>query len=143
MSELLAYPAIFGFHDDGISIKFPDLPGCLSCADTPAEAMYMARDALAGRLWSDECDNIPFPAPTDTLTLKPALAPEQIVVLVDLDMQEVRDRFGGRVINKMVTMPEWLDRMGRREHVNFSQVIQDALMDKLGIKRPASRKRKH
>lgn len=26
------FPAIFDYGDDGISIEFPDLPGCLPCA---------------------------------------------------------------------------------------------------------------
>jgi predicted RNase H-like HicB family nuclease len=33
-----AYPALFYYDDDGISIEFPDLPGCLSCAEDTEEA---------------------------------------------------------------------------------------------------------
>lgn len=31
--------AVLHFADDGISISFPDLPGCLPCADTEDEAL--------------------------------------------------------------------------------------------------------
>ena len=31
--------AVFHFADDGISISFPNLPGCIPCADTEDEAL--------------------------------------------------------------------------------------------------------
>ena len=37
------YPAVFTFEDGQISITFPDLPGCVSCADTEAEVVANAR----------------------------------------------------------------------------------------------------
>ena len=51
--DCYVYPAIFTYEDDGISVEFPDLPGCLTCADTTEEAIKMAnkRDiiVLAGK----------------------------------------------------------------------------------------------
>ena len=49
-----SYPAIFDYAEDGISIEFPDLPGCLSCADTEEEAIKMAKEAL--NLWTKELE---------------------------------------------------------------------------------------
>lgn len=40
------YPALLEFADDGISISFPDIPCCLSCAFTYDEAKHMAKEAL-------------------------------------------------------------------------------------------------
>lgn len=34
MKDTYIYPAVFDISNDGISIEFPDLPGCLPCADT-------------------------------------------------------------------------------------------------------------
>ena len=45
--DTYVFPAIFTYEEDGISIEFPDLPGCLSCADTTDEAIRMAKEALA------------------------------------------------------------------------------------------------
>ena len=134
MLEIVAYPAIFDYADDGVSVEFPDLPGCLTCDKTPAEAVYMARDALSLRLWSDECDNIPFPQPSDIFALRDTLEPNQSVQLVDVDMQEVRQKFSRKSINKMVTIPEWLDLKAKNAGVNFSQLLQKALIRELGIK---------
>ena len=43
MNDIVVYPAIFRYHDEGISITFPDFPSCLSCADNIADAVCMAR----------------------------------------------------------------------------------------------------
>ena len=32
------YPAIFKYGEDGITITFPDLPGCISCGKNDEEA---------------------------------------------------------------------------------------------------------
>ena len=45
MKDRYAYVALFDIADDGISISFPDLPGCLPCADTLEEAIENAREA--------------------------------------------------------------------------------------------------
>ena len=58
------FPAIFDYAEDGISISFPDLPGCLSCADTDEEALYMAKDALRGWLLVSEDFGDEIPEPT-------------------------------------------------------------------------------
>ena len=59
------YPAVFDYADDGITITFPDLPGCISCAETDEEAFYMAKDVLKGYLLTAEefGDTIPEPTP--------------------------------------------------------------------------------
>ena len=54
-----AYPAIFSYDDDGISIEFPDLPGCCPCADKDDTDMAIrnAREALGLHMWGIEDDN--------------------------------------------------------------------------------------
>lgn len=57
------FPAIFSYADDGISVHFPDLPGCLTCGQTDVEALFMAKDALRCYLamLQDEGESIPEP----------------------------------------------------------------------------------
>lgn len=142
MKDIYTYPAVFGYAPDGISIKFPDFPGCLSCADDNSEALYMARDALAGRIYIHAKQNLPLPEPTDILAV--AHEGNQAVVLVDVNMKNYTARQENtKNINKMCTVPEWLVQEADEAGINYSRTLQDALMDKLGIKRPSSRKRKH
>ena len=140
MHDVMVYPALFRYHEDGISVTFPDFPGCLTCADNTADALYYARDALSLRIWSDECDNIPLPKPTEIPALIKTLENGQIPVPVDVNMSLYRARHNKPAnVNKMCTVPEWLCDEAKNEGINFSQALQDALMEKLGIKREIKR----
>ena len=46
MKDKYEFMAIFEYEKDGINISFPDLPGCLSCADTTNEAIKNAEEVL-------------------------------------------------------------------------------------------------
>lgn len=68
---MYAYPAIFYYGDDGISVEFPDLPGCLPCASTEAEAFQRAREAMLLHLFGMKQDGDAIPAPTPLEALRP------------------------------------------------------------------------
>lgn len=40
-----------------------------------------------------------------------------------------------RAVKKTLSIPEWLNEAAIRENINFSQILQEALMVKLGINR--------
>lgn len=44
--DYYVYPNIFTYEDVDISVEFPDLPGCLTCADITEEAIKMPKQAL-------------------------------------------------------------------------------------------------
>eukprot|EP00828_Plagiopyla_frontata_P036757 TRINITY_DN4844_c0_g1_i4.p2 TRINITY_DN4844_c0_g1~~TRINITY_DN4844_c0_g1_i4.p2 ORF type:complete len:155 (+),score=19.74 TRINITY_DN4844_c0_g1_i4:202-666(+) len=69
-SDIYNYPAIFTYADDGISIEFPDLPGCLTCADTDDEALKNAKECLGLHLYGMEEDNDEIPQPTSIRNIK-------------------------------------------------------------------------
>ena len=56
MKDRYSYVAIFNYADDGISISFPDLPGCYPCAHTTEEALKNAKEAMGLHLWGMEQD---------------------------------------------------------------------------------------
>ena len=87
------YPVILSRAEDGITITFPDLPGCISCAQTDAEAIFMARDALGA--WGVAAEDLgePVPSPTAVTALRPE--PNETVCLVDAWLPIFRE---GRVI---------------------------------------------
>ncbi len=57
MKDRYSFIAVFDVAEDGISIEFPDLPGCLPCADTMEEALKNAHEALGLHLWGLEQDS--------------------------------------------------------------------------------------
>lgn len=127
------YPAIFEYADDGISISFPDIPGCFSCADTDEEALYMAKDALGLMLYSMEQDGISIPKPAHLKDIR--LQPEERAVLIEVYMPLVRKAIESSAVKKTLTIPSWLNQLAEKNRINFSQVLQDALKERLGLNR--------
>lgn len=132
MKDKYVYPAIFHYANDGISIEFPDLPGCLSCADTDEEALYMAEDALGLWMVDLEEDNEEIPEPSKLKDIE--VGKDQKTVLVSVWMPMVRKAINNRSIKKTLTIPQWLDIMAREKGINFSYILQEALKKELNIK---------
>jgi predicted RNase H-like HicB family nuclease len=126
------YPAVFTYVDgEEIAVSFPDLPGCVTCGETDMSALEMARDALGGHLLCLEIDNDPIPAPTSLANL--SKEENEQLVLIDVYMPSVRFLHENRAVNRTVTLPAWLNAASLERGVNFSQVLQSALMEQLGI----------
>ena len=132
------FPAVFDYADDGITIDFPDLPGCMPCAFSTEEAMHNAREAMGLHLYNMEDDGDQIPEPSDILSIPHE--PNQAVVLVDVSMPPLRERMRNKSINKMCTVPAWLVKEAESQHFSFSQILQEGLMVKLGITRTNKRK---
>lgn len=39
----------------------------------------------------------------------------------------------GKSVRKNVTISQWMNRLSEEKNINFSQTLQDALMEKLGV----------
>lgn len=73
-------------------------------------------------------------------TLPEASTPDQIstdadsfLVVVEFDMQEYRRRHCSKAVKKTLSIPEWLNEAAMRQNVNFSQVLQEALLEKVNM----------
>ena len=142
MKKKYVFPAVFDYSETpGISISFPDFPGCLSEADDNEQAISMARDALSGRLYILDRDGEDIPEPSDPIKLIRTLEPMQTITLIDVNMQVFSEMVKSRSVNKMCTIPEWLLDEGKEAGINFSQTLQDAVMQKLGIRREIKRRK--
>lgn len=131
MKNMYAYPAFFYFDEDGISIEFPDLPGCLPCAHSQEEAFRNAKEALGLHLYGMEQDHEAIPDPTPVSQLSPDEG--GIIVMVEVFMPAVRDRLNNRSVNRTVTLPAWLNSAALERGINFSQALQDALKTQIGL----------
>lgn len=79
-----AYPAVFSFAADGISIEFPDLPGCLTCGHSMKEALYNAYDAMALHLYGMAEEGMEIPPSTPLQEITPAR--DERIVLVEVSL---------------------------------------------------------
>ena len=62
-------------------------------------------------------------------------AEDGILAVVEFDMMEYQKKHNSRAIKKTLSIPEWLNEEAVARGVNFSQVLQEALMLKLNIGR--------
>ncbi|WKV08468.1 type II toxin-antitoxin system HicB family antitoxin [Thermoanaerobacterium sp. CMT5567-10] len=132
MKETYIYPAIFDYASDGISVSFPDLPGCFTCGDNDEEAIKNAKEAMALHIAGMEDDGDVIPEPTPISKVK--LEDNQIVVPIEVWMPYYRSGIKTVYVKKTLTIPSWLNSVAERSKINFSQVLQEALKEKLGIR---------
>ncbi len=129
----LFYPAVFHTAEEGgFWVTFPDIPECMTQGDNMQEAYEMAVDALGLSLTSREAEKEEIPKASSLDEVDPE---DGTLVIVEFDMAEYRRRNSSRAVKKTLSIPEWLNEAAVRENVNFSQILQEALMSKLGIQR--------
>ena len=132
MKDTYIFPAIFDYAEDGISIEFPDLPGCLPCADTIEEAVKNAKEALMLHLYGMEQDNEEIPEATAVNAIK--VGANQAIILVDVFMPPFREKQKTRFVKKTLSIPSWLNAEAEHCGINFSAVLQEALKQQLQIR---------
>lgn len=131
MKDKHIFPAIFTIESDGISVEFPDLPGCFTCADSQEEALRMAKDALEGHLYVLEELGHKIPEPSPVSKLKVDI--NQFLALIEVWMPPIRDELANKSVRTNITLPLWLKEAGEKANVNFSRLLQTALKKHLGI----------
>lgn len=129
-----SYVAVLSYEEDGISIEFPDLPGCYPCADKDDTEMALknAKEALGLHLWGMEQDGNPIPEPTAITSLH--LEKNQVPVLLEIFMPAVRERINNKFVKKTLSLPAWLAAKADESGVNCSKIFQNALMNYLNIR---------
>ncbi len=126
-----AYPAVFHPNaDDGsITVVVPDLPGCITEGKNLADALFMAEDAVAMWLWAAENDRDSIPAPVQP----PQVEAPEFVNYVCADTDEYRRKHDARAVKKTLSIPSWLNAQAEQAGINFSQVLQEGLKQRLDV----------
>ena len=125
------YPAIFTKTATGFAVRFPDLPGCVSAAETLNAAHEMAREGLGLHLWGMETDGDVIPESTPVDQLKTIAG--ETVGLIEVSMVSVRMELDNKAVKKTLTIPSYLNSLAEQKKINFSRVLQSALKKELGI----------
>jgi len=129
------YPAVFYPGDDGaFAVEFPDLPGCVSGGDDMTEAIEMAQDAACGWIIGEIELGNPINPPSHYKDIKPDYNEEGgFVNLLILDVDAFQAKHGKKAVHKNLTIPAYLATAADRQNVNYSQVLQNALIQKLKL----------
>lgn len=129
------YPAIFTPEDNGqYSIRFPDIKNCFTGADSLPDAMDMANDVLCLMLYDMELASKDIPGASPVASIQSQTETGEFVTLIACDTDEYRRKNDNRAVKKTLSIPSWLNTQAERAGVNFSQLLQDALKEKLSVK---------
>ena len=136
-----AYPACFFKEENGYSVVFPDLNWLATQGDTLDEAMSMAVDCLAGYLYSCKKDGDVISAPSklsdiDIEAIGKELDPDTpvdgaFVNMVSVDVEAYAKQHFEKSVKKTLTIPSWLNEEALALGINFSQTLQEALIQKI------------
>lgn len=140
---LTMYPACFYKDEDGYSVVFPDLEdGFLgTCGENLEEAIAMAVDCLAGYIhlsWELN-DEIPPASPFSEIDVKEVSRnafdsedyEEAFVNMISVDVKAYAKEHFEKSVKKTLTIPAWLNDLALERNINFSQVLQEALLTKI------------
>ena len=125
---LFTYPAIFTMEDNEYWVEFIDLEGCFSEGKNLSEAMENAKEAMG--LYLEDLEVYPE-STTNIKDIK--LEENQVVSFVTVNLEEHKKKYENRSVKKTLSIPAWLNTIAEKEHVNFSQILQQALIETLHI----------
>ena len=122
---LFVYPAVFHKEEDSYWVEFPDLPGCHSYGSSVTETMACAQEAMAGYILTLLEQERPIAVPSDMGTLS---VEDGFTSLVSCNIDQYKET---KAVKKTLTIPAWLNERTMAKGVNFSQVLQEALLAKV------------
>ena len=125
---LLTYPAIFTHEDNQYWVEFVDLKGCFSDGKTLAEAIENAKEVMG--LYLEDLEEYPK-CTTDIKNIK--LEDNQIISFVTINLDDHKRKYENKSVKKTLSIPAWLNTIAEKENVNFSQLLQKALIETLNV----------
>lgn len=129
----LFYPAVFHIAEEGgFWISFPDFPEAFTQGESMEEVYAMATDALG--LCISDLLQVNEKLPVPSLPTEVEMEGEAVLVVIEFDMEAYKRKHNAKAIKKTLTIPEWLNEEATEAGVNFSQVLQEALLQKLALK---------
>ena len=128
----VTYLAVLEPAEDGsYSIFFPDLPGCFSYGKNLDEAQRMAAEAASLHVYGMECDHEEIPVPSVNLSRE--YTEGNIVMPVTIHPDLFRMKKDNERLKTNITLPAWLKRIAEEQKVNYSRLLETALIDYLQI----------
>lgn len=126
------YPAVFYPETDGrYSVIFPDLNDLATYGDNLADAFAMAQEACGQYLFTSLRDGeaLPDPTPVDDVAKDDAA----LVNIVCVNLDEYAKAYNDKAVKKTLSIPAWLNTACEKYGVNYSKVLQDALIAKIQV----------
>lgn len=135
MNEIV-YPVILTYEDDIIYIGIPDFntDNYVSFAENLNDAIKYSKELITMYYTDLEDNQKEVPKPSDIKDIKKTLKDNQEVIYINLWLPYEKSLVKVAYKKKTLSIPTWLDMLATQKNINFSQVLQEALKEKLDIK---------
>ncbi|MDR0294136.1 MAG: type II toxin-antitoxin system HicB family antitoxin [Oscillospiraceae bacterium] len=120
-------------NDGGYSVYFPDLPGCASGGDDLEESQHNAAAALNLHIYGMEKDGESIPAPSKVPVIDPQTEPGYLLSPVTIYPDIFKVDRDSRAVRTNTSIPSWLKDMAEARGINYSQVLETALMEMMDV----------
>jgi predicted RNase H-like HicB family nuclease len=117
----------------GYTVIVPDLPGCVTEGETLADALEQAADAASGWVLDELEEGRKAPDASKPEQIKANEYDNGFVSVVMLDIDAYAEKHGSKAVRKNCTIPAWLNTAAENAHLNFSQILQNALQKELHL----------
>mgnify|MGYP004558368437 CR=1 FL=1 len=138
------YPVCIFQTKDEYMVFVPDLNTNNTSGKTLEEALTMAQDLIATYILEDleevDRNEIPKQSKIENINIKEIqkyweIDDEDIIssfkTLVIVDLDEFLQKWSNKSVRKNLTIPQWLNTKAEALNINFSQVLQEALIQKI------------
>ncbi|MBP3816593.1 MAG: type II toxin-antitoxin system HicB family antitoxin [Firmicutes bacterium] len=137
----VVYPTFIKQDKEWFLVYVPDLELYTEGKDF-YDAIEMARDIIGLTCLSYEDDKVELPKPSDKANaIKIAKEDAKdgfdfsdgVLTYVDVDTVSYRNTIRKKSVKKNCTIPNWLNEKAEKEGLNFSRVLQNALIEIVGM----------
>lgn len=128
MDKIAIYPIIITKDDDGdypYYVEIPDLGGETE-GKTLTDAILMAQDYIGTYSLENEL-------PPSNIEEPQVKGSGKITSLVSVNISQYKRKYDHKVVRKSLTIPNYLNELGKEQGINFSEVLTEALKEKLSI----------
>lgn len=124
------YPVILTPYQDEYLVEVPDF-GIMTQGKNLADAIDMARDAICLTAVDMQEDHKSLPKASEIAAV--SVLDGSFSTLVDIDVDAYKRRLDTRTVRKNCTIPSWLNAKAESAGINFSEVLREALENRLNV----------
>ena len=133
MKELTYLAVIEPNGMGGYGVYYPDFPGCGSYGDTFQEAIANGREALELHIYGMQEDGEEIPDPSDVTSFSKEDLEGNIVTAITVYPERMKQIIENKRVKVNCTIPLWIKKAGEEARINFSRVLEEALVEKIGL----------
>lgn len=134
----VTYPAFFykNKENEGYTVVFLNLEYGATEGRNEIEAVQMAQDYIVSWLYEEYLENNAFPksGSIEEITIEDdefSDMSKTFVSLVRMDIADYVRKTETKTVRKNVSIPSYLNALAKKRNLNFSQILQEALLAEL------------